>query len=69
VIAGEDKDLDLVEPWRAQALPEAEPLDHFLQPPQASRRLGQPRLAFGDLCGSAGIAPGQIEAGRTQFGE
>ena len=65
VIAGEDQDLDLVEPRRRVALPVREPGDELLEPAEAARRLGQRVLALGDG-GARGRMPArQVEAERS----
>ena len=69
VIAGKDQDLDAVEAWRIAALPQAEPTHRLLQTPQASGRLGQPRLAARHGFGHIFMALGKIETGGAQVGK
>ena len=69
VIAGEDEDLDLVEPRRRVALPVREPGGELFQPAEAARRLGQRVLALGDGGARRRMPARQVEAERTQIGK
>ena len=67
MIAGEDDDLDLVEPRHLAALPAAEPGGDFFELAEAAARLGQRVLAAGDgVCGGI-VACREVEAGCAQF--
>ena len=69
VIAGEDQNLDAVQPRRRVALPMRQPGDQIFEPAEAARRLGQGRFALGDR-GACRRMPGrQVETDGAQIGK
>ena len=69
MIAGEDQDRDIVEARRFAALPAPEPGGKLLEPAEASLRLGQARLAFGNRRCRAVIAFWEVCKALAQVGE
>ena len=69
VIAGENQNLDVIEPRRRMALPMRQPGDEVFEPAEALRRLGQDRLALGDGGAGRRMPARQVETGRAQVGK
>jgi hypothetical protein len=67
MIAGEDRDRDVIEPWNVAALPVREPYRQLFETAETSRRLCQdllpPRCGLGGAC----IAGGQIATEGADF--
>ena len=69
VIAGEDQHVDFIEARGFAPLPAAEPGGKLLKPPEASLRLGQARLAFGNRRCRAVIAFSEVCKALAQIRE
>ena len=69
MIAGEDQHRDIVEARRFAALPAPEPGGKLLEPAEASLRLGQARLAFGNRRCRAVIAFWEVCKALAQVSE
>ena len=69
MIAGEDQNVDPIEPRRRVTLPVREPGDQILKPAEALRRLGQRILTLRGGGAGGGMPARQVEADGAQVGE
>ena len=69
MVAGEDDDFDVVEPWLGSALPGGEPGDEFFQAAEAAAGLGELGVTEADDFGGFCVGGWEGAAGGTEVFE